>query len=76
VYTLNGGQKSEEWYIVPAQVQDDKVTGTIPSKATHYLFNFIDENNFLVSYPDMPDILSGGQRKGKIPYSQKAFSLN
>jgi arylsulfatase A-like enzyme len=76
VYTLNGGQKSEEWYVVPAQVHDGKVTGTIPGKATHYLFNFIDENNFLVSYPDMPDILSGGQRKGKIPYSQKAFELN
>ena len=76
VYTLNGGQKSEEWYFVPAQVQDSKITGKIPSKATHYLFNFIDENNFLVSYPDMQDILSGGQRKGKIPYSQKAFRLN
>ena len=34
-----------------------------------------DEHNFLVSYPEMPDMLSAGNRKGKIPYSQNAFKV-
>jgi hypothetical protein len=25
----------------------------LPEGTTHYVFNLIDENNFLVSYPDM-----------------------
>ena len=76
VYTLNGSQKSEEWFISPARVEGNKLVGLIPPTTTHYLFNFIDENNFLVSYPEMPDKLSGGSRKGKIPYSRNAFRAN
>ena len=72
-YTLNGGQKSEEWYLTEAVVDGQRITGKLPLKTTHYVFNFIDEHNFLISYPDMPDKLNAGSRKGKIPYSQKAF---
>ena len=72
-YTLNGGQKSEEWYLSEAVVDGKRITGNLPHKTTHYVFNFIDEHNFLISYPDMPDKLNAGSRKGKIPYSQKAF---
>ena len=72
-YTLNGGQKSEEWYLTEAVVNGKRITGNLPLKTTHYVFNFIDEHNFLISYPDMPDKLNAGSRKGKIPYSQKAF---
>ena len=74
-YTLNGGQKSEEWYITKAKVKGNKVTGNLPLRTTHYVFNLIDEHNFLVSYPEMPDMLSAGNRKGKIPYSQNAFKV-
>ena len=74
-YTLNGGQKSEEWYITNARVEGNKVTGNLPFNTTHYVFNLIDENNFLISYPEMPDMLSAGNRKGKIPYSQNAFKV-
>ena len=74
-YSLNGGQKSEEWYVTKAKVKGNKVTGNLPMNTTHYVFNLIDENNFLISYPEMPDVLSGGSRKGKIPYSQKAFKF-
>ena len=74
-YTLNGGLKSEEWYITKAKVKGNKVTGNLPLNTTHYVFNLIDEHNFLVSYPEMPDMLSAGNRKGKIPYSQNAFKV-
>ena len=73
VYTLNGGEKSEEWYLAPAQVKGDRLVGTLPQGATHYVFNFVDERNFLVSYPDMPDMKSGGNGRGKAKYSVAAF---
>ena len=76
VYTLNGSQKWEEWFISPARVEGNKLVGLIPPTTTHYLFNFIDENNFLVSYSEIPDKLSGGSRKGNIPYSRNAFNAN
>jgi hypothetical protein len=73
VYTLNGSEKSEEWYLTPAQVKGDRLVGTLPRGATHYVFNFLDEHNFLVSYPDMPDMMSGGNGRGKAKYSVQAF---
>ena len=64
-YTLNGGEKSEEWYISNAVVKGNQLVGFLPEGTTHYVFNFVDENNFLVSYPEMPDMLSGGNGRGK-----------
>ena len=53
LYTDNGGHKYEEWYRIPAILTaEGKVTATLPKGTTHYLINLIDENNFLVSYPD------------------------
>lgn len=53
IYTDNGGHKYEEWYRTPATIAaDGKITVTLPKGATHYLINLIDENNFLISYPD------------------------
>ncbi|MFP6892127.1 MAG: hypothetical protein VCA18_00145, partial [Opitutales bacterium] len=73
VYTLNGGDKSEEWYLAPARVAGDRLVGKLPKGATHYVFNFVDEHNFLVSYPDMPDMMNGGNGRGKAKYSVKAL---
>ena len=73
VYTLNGGEKSEEWYLADARIVKGRLIAELPVTTTHYVFNFIDEHNFLVSYPDMPDLLTAGKRKGKGPYSQEAF---
>ena len=54
IYTNNGGKRYEEWYRLPASITSDgKVTATLPADATHYVFNLIDENHFLVSYPKM-----------------------
>lgn len=73
LYTLNGGEKSEEWYVKKALIKGSRLVAKLPSNATHYVFNFVDEHNFLVSYPEMPDLLEAGKQKGKGPYSSSAF---
>ena len=75
LYTFNGGDKSEEWYLSKALIQGNRVVAELPKNATHYVFNFVDEHNFLVSYPEMPDLLEAGKRKGKGPYSSSAFAV-
>ena len=54
IYTLNGGEEYEEWFRKEAHINADKtVTVELPKNTTHYVINLIDENNFLVSYPDL-----------------------
>jgi len=54
LYTLNGGDRYEEWFRKPAELQAGfKVQADLPKGTTHYLIDLIDENNFLVSYPEM-----------------------
>jgi len=54
IYTPNGGDPYEEWYREPATLlPGGKVSVQLPKGTTHYLINLIDENNFLVSYPEM-----------------------
>jgi arylsulfatase A-like enzyme len=76
LYTLNGGQKSEEWYILKAKIKNGRLESNLPENSTHYIFNFVDENNFLISYPDVPDLLEVGKLKGKNPFSSIAFKVN
>ena len=38
-----------------------------------YVFNFIDENHFLVSYPEVADMVSAEKRKRTGTYSPDAF---
>ncbi|MDC0325147.1 sulfatase [bacterium] len=53
LYTLNGGTRYEEWVRKPATVvSPSKVTAELPVGTTHYFINLIDENNFLLSYPE------------------------
>ena len=75
LYTLNGGEKSEEWYRAPAKVKGNRLEAKLPKGASHYVFNLIDENNFLVSYPQMVDMLTAGSRKPKGTYSIEAFAV-
>jgi hypothetical protein len=35
----------------------------------------VDEHNFLVSYPEMPDMLEAGKKKGQGPYSNAAIKV-
>ncbi|MGY8750124.1 MAG: sulfatase [Pirellulales bacterium] len=69
IYTNNGGKKYEEWYRLPASISSGgKVTATLPGDATHYVFNLIDENHFLVSYPEMKFL-----KDRSAPFSARAF---
>lgn len=54
IYTLNGGEKYEEWFRVP-DIDKSSTTASaeLPTGTTHYYLNLIDENNFLVSYPEI-----------------------
>ena len=72
-YTLNGGTPVEEWYVIPARIDGDRVIAELPEGTTHYVFNFIDEHNFLVSYPKVADMVSAEKRKRTGTYSPDAF---
>ena len=52
IYTTNGGIRGEIWFPINMENSDDKVYVTLPKGTTHYVFNLVDENNFLISYPD------------------------
>ena len=71
MYTLNGGSQDEEWFRMPAILQPGlKVTAELPEGTTHYVINLIDENNFLISYPEMIDERASRTEK----YSERALS--
>ncbi len=54
IYTTNGGEFQEEWSQIPATLLSErKISATLPVGTTHYVINLIDQNNFLVSYPDV-----------------------
>jgi len=53
IYTKNGGIKGEIWFPINMEISDDKVAVYLPKGTTHYVFNLIDENNFLISYPEI-----------------------
>ncbi|CAA6689525.1 MULTISPECIES: sulfatase [unclassified Lentimonas] len=71
LYTTLGGDANEEWFVAPATIEDGSVVATLPEGTTHYLFNIIDENNYLVSYPA---VKSQAAYKGRLKYSQDALS--
>ena len=55
IYSQNGNARHEEWFRIPATLANGKtVTAELPEGTTHYIINLIDENKFLVSYPDVP----------------------
>ncbi len=54
IYTLNGGDRYEEWFRGPATLlPESKVSADIPAGTTHYYLNLIDENGFLCSFPEI-----------------------
>jgi len=72
--TDNGGEKSEEWFRKKAVVTaDGTLSAELPEGTTHYLFTLIDENNFLVTYPELDDM--GAVRKKKKPFSSYAIGV-
>jgi arylsulfatase A-like enzyme len=68
IYTLNGGDRFEEWFRAPVTLHPGmKVSVELPEGTTHYILNLIDENSFLISYPDMAG------KKGK--YAERALPV-
>ena len=64
LYTLNGGQRYEEWFRKPATLlAGKKVSAQLPKRTTHSLINLIDENNFLKSYPEVEKLKSSNYSK-------------
>ena len=56
IYTLNGGDRYEEWFRAPARLAgNSKAIAQLPRGSTHCFLNLIDENNFLRSYPEVVD---------------------
>jgi len=72
LYTLNGGEKEEEWFRISADLSTkNTAVATLPEGTTHYLINLIDEHSFLVSYPQMKDSKTIKKSRGK--YSADAL---
>lgn len=66
IYTLNGGMPHEEWFRKKISIgEDGKVRTTLPEGTTHYIFNLVDEYQFMVSYPHM---------KGKAEYQKGKYT--
>ena len=66
IYTNNGGKKYEEWYRIKGKEKTKgNISFNLPEGSTHYYLNLIDENNFLVSYPETPDYSQLGKTKEK-----------
>ncbi|MFL2938639.1 MAG: sulfatase [Opitutales bacterium] len=66
IYTQNGGARYEEWYRIKGGNQNgNEISFDLPEGATHYFLNLIDENNFLVSYPQTPDYSELSKTKDK-----------
>ena len=74
IYTLNGGNRYEEWFRMPAQLEKGRVLVKLPKGTTHYVINLIDENNFLVSYPEIPD--KNFMTKNKENYSKHGIKAH
>jgi hypothetical protein len=57
IYSLNGESSDSEWFPIPANIVritdkgPSRVEAILPLGTTHYVFNIIDENRFMVSYP-------------------------
>jgi len=73
IYTLNGGEKYEEWFRAPAKLADDeKVVATLPDGTTHYYLNLVDENQFMRSYPTV----NARAGKGEKTFTESALSTS
>ena len=52
-YTTTLGDKAEEWFRKPITVEgNSKVSCELPEGTNGHLITLVDENNFLVKYPD------------------------
>ncbi|MGJ8672681.1 sulfatase [Rubritalea sp.] len=73
IYSLNGGERYEEWFRLPnLAISGDTVTAELPAGTTHYFINLVDENNFLVSYPELTAEMKHSKKN---PFSKSALNV-
>ena len=66
IYTRNGGDRYEEWFrVVGPENPKKEIVFDRPEGSTHFFLNLIDENNFLVGYPECPDYAALNKTKEK-----------
>ena len=59
IYSFNGDDRDSEWFPIEAKIipgsgkNPAKVEAVLPPKATHYVYNLVDENNFMVCHPKL-----------------------
>ena len=65
IYTLNAGHKYEEWFreVLTVDEAAKTVSGNLPKGTTHYFINLVDENQFMVSYPEIDDKNTRGKKQ-------------
>jgi len=65
LYTLNGGDKHEEWFKASMMLDGEATSASaeLPEGTTHYVFNLIDENSFLVSHPGIENAQDRGDKQ-------------
>lgn len=77
IYTFNGGKQYEEWSRIKGhEAPGKKISFMIPRGATHCYLNLIDENNFLVSYPETPDYSTLQKTKEKFAKFALPLKIN
>jgi arylsulfatase A-like enzyme len=69
IYTKNGAIKGEIWFPVEMTLTGNRVSVSLPEGTTHYVFNLVDENNYLICYPD------GGYQKLTKVFATKAIAV-
>ncbi len=75
IYTRNGGDRYEEWFrVVGPENPKKEIIFDRPEGSTHFFLNLIDENNFLVGYPECPDYAALNKTKEK--FAKYALSPN
>jgi len=69
-YTTPDEKHSGEWFRSTATINDGTVSANIPTATSQFFLSLVDENNFLVLYPNVPS----KKERGKKPLSDYALS--
>ncbi|MDF1756003.1 MAG: sulfatase [Verrucomicrobiales bacterium] len=75
IYSTHDSKSAyQEWFSIPMSIKESgpSVTAMLPEGTKYCFVNLIDENNFLVSYPEVGTIKG---RKKKSSFSDKAIKI-
>jgi len=69
--TQNQNVGYHEWFPVEMLIADNSAVAELPKGTKHFFVNLIDENDFLVCYPEIGDRIKGK----KFSYVDKAIPV-